>query len=136
MITTETLASTSFRIALMRNYIARAFIELMTKVNGEPVYVEDGERIPLTLDRVAVNIIYHIEAPWINEYGVDEGRDLAAETLQKMLAHGFMGESLRLSLKGVSEMREIYRDIIFGAPDGELPEAFELGLFPDGEGFL
>lgn len=136
MITTETLASTSFRIALMRNYIARAFIELMTKVNGEPVYVEDGERIPLTLDRVAVNIIYHIEAPWINEYGVDEGRDLAAEALQKMLAHGFMGESLRLSLEGVSEMREIYRDIIFGAPDGELPEAFELGLFPDGEGLL
>ncbi|MDU5552737.1 MAG: hypothetical protein E6051_23660 [Citrobacter freundii] len=33
------------------------------------------------------------------------------------------------------EMREVYRDIIFGAPDGELPEGFEF-VKPEGQEVL
>lgn len=36
---------------------------------------------------------------------------------------------------GVTEMREVYRDIIFGAPDGELPEGFEF-VKPEGQEVL
>lgn len=115
------LLTPEFRTALLRRYIAEAFINLMTRMHGEPVCVEDGERISLTTDKVATNILYHIEFPWIEEYGPEEGSILAAETLQQMLAPGFMAENLRLSVFGVTEMREMYRDIVFGAPDGELP---------------
>ena len=61
----------------------------------------------------------------MDEFGIDEGYRLATERLEKMLSPGFIGETLRLSVEGVTEMREIYRDIIFGAPDGELPPGFE-----------
>ncbi|MCS3600993.1 hypothetical protein M2371_000179 [Buttiauxella sp. BIGb0471] len=136
MINTKTLHSLPFRTALLRRYIAEAFLELMIKVNGEPVYVEDGERIPLTPDRVAINIIYHIESPLIDSFGIDEGSYFAAKALEKMLIPGFMGESIRLSITGVTEMREVYRDIIFGAPDGQLPEGMELMQAVGGEDLL
>ena len=65
--------STEFRAAFLRSCIADAYISLMLRINGEAVYIEDGERIELTPDRVAMNILYHIEAPRINEFGREEG---------------------------------------------------------------
>ncbi|MCV2428057.1 hypothetical protein N2P70_21805 [Escherichia coli] len=64
-----------------------------------------------------------------------QGCILAAEKLEKMLKPGFMSENIRLSVFGVTEMREVYRDIIFGAPDGELPEGFEF-VKPEGQEVL
>lgn len=133
MNTTDMLHTPEFRAALLRRYIAGAFIALMTRLHGEPVYVEDGECIALTPDRVAINILYHIEAPWIQEFGQEEGCRLACEILEKMLASGFMAECIRLSAFGVSELREMYRDIVFGAPDGELPDGFEFVSAENGE---
>ncbi|MFT4271549.1 MAG: hypothetical protein QM578_11105 [Pantoea sp.] len=136
MINDKTLCSTTFRMALLRRYIANAFISLMTRVNGEAAYIEDGESITLTSEKVMLNILFHIETPWIDEFGMEEGSRLAAEVLEQMLAPGFSGENLRLSIKGVTELREVYRDIIFGAPDGELPQGYTF-MSPDGgEGFL
>ena len=129
----ETIRSPAFRTALLRSCIADAFIALMTRVNGEPSYIEDGEYVHLTPEKVAFNILFHIEAPWMDEFGIEDGSKLAAEMLEGMLAPGFMGESARLSVDGVTEMREIYRDIIFGAPDGELPAGFEFMLCEKGE---
>ncbi|EKY3995828.1 hypothetical protein [Enterobacter roggenkampii] len=134
MISNVSLVSPAFRTALLRRYIAEAFISLMQRVNGEAAYIEEGERVALTPDKVAMNILYHLETPWMDEFGIDEGSRLAAEVLEKMLAPGFMGETLRLSVEGVTEMREIYRDIIFGAPDGELPAGYEFMPFGDREG--
>ncbi|KJM57662.1 hypothetical protein B5M10_08235 [Pluralibacter gergoviae] len=131
---TDTLLTPEFRTALLRRYIAGAFVSLMTRIHGEAVYVEDGERIELTPDRVAINILYHIEAPWIHEFGQEDGGRLACEVLEKMLAPGFMAECIRLSEFGVSELREVYRDIVFGAPDGELPDRFEFVTPQSGEG--
>lgn len=136
MINNKTLCSTAFRMALLRRYIADAFISLMTRVNGEAVYIEDGEIVRLTSEKVMLNILFHIETPWIDEFGIEEGSRLAAEVLEQMLAPGFAVENLRLSIKGVTELREVYRDIIFGAPDGELPQGYKF-MSPDcGEGFL
>ncbi|RSB59830.1 hypothetical protein EGT71_14135 [Atlantibacter subterranea] len=125
MINNDIVLSPAFRTALLRRYIADAFITMMTRINGEPVYTEDGERVLLTPEKVALNILFHIEAPWMDEFGMEDGSRLAAEALERMLTPGFMGEALRLSVAGVTEMREVYRDIIFGAPDGELPAGFE-----------
>lgn len=136
MLTNDILISPAYRTAMLRRYIAEAFITLMKQVNGAPVYIESGECVELTTDKVALNIIFHIEAPWIDEFGEDEGCRLATETLEQMLSPGFAGEVLRLSAKGVTELREVYRDIIFGAPDGELPQGYTF-MSPDGgEGFL
>ncbi|MDK1357605.1 hypothetical protein QMS85_15780, partial [Cronobacter sakazakii] len=68
--------------------------------------------------------------------GAEEGSWLAAEALERMLAPGFAGESLRLSLNGVTELREVYRDIIFGAPDGKLPPGYAFVSAEDGEAYL
>ncbi|TSJ58796.1 hypothetical protein FND52_05485 [Atlantibacter subterranea] len=125
MINNDIVLSPAFRAALLRRYIADAFITMMTRINGEPVYAEDGERVLLTPEKMALNILFHIEAPWMDEFGMEDGSRLAAEALERMLTLGFMGEALRLSVAGVTEMREVYRDIIFGAPDGELPAGFE-----------
>ena len=131
--TSETIMSPAFRTALLRRYVADAFISLMTRVNGRPVYVEDGETVILTAEKVALNILFHIEAPWMDEFGAEDGSRLAAEMLERMLVPGFMGEALRLSVEGVTEMREVYRDIIFGAPDGELPAGYGFVRCEEGE---
>lgn len=136
MLTNNVLLSPAYRTAMLRRYISEAFIALMKQINGAPVYVENGEYVELTADKVAINIIFHIEAPWIEEFGKDEGCRLANETLEQMISGGFAGEVIRLSTKGVIELREVYRDIIFGAPDGELPQGYTF-MSPDvGEGFL
>lgn len=88
----------ALRTAVLRYYIADAFISLMARVHNEPVYIEDGERIELTHEKVVSNIIYHIEMPWVNEFGADAGCILAAEKLEKMLKPGFMSENIRLSV--------------------------------------
>lgn len=100
---TDILHTPEFRTALLRRYIAGAFVSLMTRIHGEAVYVEDGGR-------------------------------LACKVLEKMLAPGFMMECIRLSAFGVSELREVYRDIVFGAPGGELPDGFEFVTPQGGEG--
>lgn len=128
--------SPEFRAAFLRSCIADAYIALMLRINGEPVYIEDGERIELTPDRVAMNILYHIEAPWINEFGLEEGHRLACDVLERMLAQGYMAENIRLSAFGVSELREVYRDIIFGAPNGEIPPGFSITTAGVGEVLL
>lgn len=80
------------------------------------------------------NIIYHIEMPWVNEFGADAGCILAAETGKKCLNGLYVRKYSPVSF-GVTEMREVYRDIIFGAPDGELPEGFEF-VKPEGQEVL
>ena len=57
MISNESLVSPAFRTALLRRYIAEAFISLMRRVNGEAAYIEEGERVVLTPDKVAMNIL-------------------------------------------------------------------------------
>ena len=104
----QNLKAHALRTAVLRYYIADAFISLMARVHNEPVYIEDGERIELTHEKVVSNIIYHIEMPWVNEFGADAGCILAAEKLEKMLKPGFMSENIRLSVFGVTEMREVY----------------------------
>ncbi|TDN60656.1 hypothetical protein [Scandinavium goeteborgense] len=126
MIANLRLQPLEFRAVFLRNCIADEYIALMKRINGEAVYIEDGERIELTPDRVAMNILYHIEAPCIHEFGQDDGCRLACEVLEKMLVPGYMAENIRLSAYRVSELREVYRDIVFGALDGELPEGFEI----------
>lgn len=128
--------SPEFRAAFLRSCIAEAYISLMVRINGEAVYIEDGERIELTPDRVAMNILYHIEAPWINEFGQEEGHRLACDVLERMLSPGYMAENIRLSAFGVSELREVYRDIVFGAPDGEVPPGFSIITVGVGEVLL
>ena len=128
--------SPEFRAAFLRSCIADAYISLMLRINGEAVYIEDGERIELTPDRVAMNILYHIEAPWINEFGQEEEHRLACDVLERMLAPGYMAENIRLSAFGVSELREVYRDIVFGAPDGEVPPGFSITTAGVGEVLL
>ncbi|MBL5883236.1 hypothetical protein [Lelliottia aquatilis] len=128
--------SPEFRAAFLRSFIADAYISLMIRVNGEAVYIEDGECIELTPDRVAMNILYHIEAPWINEFGHEEGHRLACEVLERMLSPGYMAENIHLSAFGVSELREVYRDIVFGAPDGEIPPGFSITTAGVGEVLL
>lgn len=114
-------ASPEFKAALLRHYIACAFIDLMTLKNGQAVFIEDGEEVMLTLDKVALNIIYHIETPFIDRFGVMDGAILAAADLIAMLMPGFMIAQVELSAYGHHRLCEVYRDIIFGAPDGELP---------------
>ncbi|EII7159821.1 hypothetical protein LHS00_004545, partial [Salmonella enterica subsp. enterica serovar Curacao] len=77
----QKLKAHALRTAVLRYYIADAFISLMARVHNEPVYIEDGERIELTHEKVVSNIIYHIEMPWVNEFGADAGCILAAEKL-------------------------------------------------------
>lgn len=94
----QNLKAHALRTAVLRYYIADAFISLMVRVHNEPVYIEDGERIELSHEKVVSNIIYHIEMPWVNEFGADAGCILAAEKLEKMLKPGFMSENIRLSV--------------------------------------
>ncbi|OKP27552.1 hypothetical protein [Serratia fonticola] len=114
-------ASPEFKIALLRHYISCAFIDLMVFKHGQAVFIEEGEEVVLTLDKVALNIIYHIEAPFIERFGVMDGGQLAAADLMAMLMPGFMAAQVQLSPYGYHRLCEVYRDIIFGAPDGELP---------------
>lgn len=41
----QNLKAHALRTAVLRYYIADAFISLMERVHNEPVYIEDGERI-------------------------------------------------------------------------------------------
>ncbi len=41
----QNLKAHALRTAVLRYYIADAFISLMARVHNEPVYIEDGERI-------------------------------------------------------------------------------------------
>lgn len=113
--------SPEFKIALLRHYIACAFIDMMVIKHGRAIFSEDGEEVVLTLDKVALNIIYHIEAPFIENFGVMKGGILAAADLMAMLMPGFMAAQVQLSPYGYQRLYAVYRDIIFGAPDGELP---------------
>ena len=88
----QNLKAHALRTAVLRYYIADAFISLMERVHNEPVYIEDGERIELTHEKVVSNIIYHIEMPWVNEFGADAGCILAANQAlcQKIFACQFL----------------------------------------------
>lgn len=127
--------STEFRAAFLRSCIADAYISLMLRINGEAVYIEDGERIVLTPERVAMNILYHIEAPRLTN-SARRGLRPACDVLERMLSPGYMAENIRLSAYGVSELREVYRDIVFGAPDGEVPTGFSITTAGVGEVLL
>ncbi|HCL5801566.1 TPA: hypothetical protein N2N77_005162 [Escherichia coli] len=54
----QNLKAHALRTAVLRYYIADAFISLMVRVHNEPVYIEDGERIELSHEKVVSNIIY------------------------------------------------------------------------------
>lgn len=47
----QNLKAHALRTAVLRYYIADAFISLMVRVHNEPVYIEDGERIELSHEK-------------------------------------------------------------------------------------
>lgn len=112
-----------FRIALMRNYIALAFIAEMECKNLSSVFIQDGITIELTPDRVSANIARYIERVNIQRRGVHSGQLLNAEQLNDMLEEDFMAEDKpQLSDYGLAVMEDIYRQISCGSVDGVLPE--------------
>ncbi|RJL53700.1 hypothetical protein [Pectobacterium carotovorum] len=113
--------SPAFKMALLRHYIASAFLEAMTTQYGQAIYVLNDSRIPLTADKVAINIISHIEAPYIDQFGCAMGQAMAAQALYEMLEPGFMREVVRLSAYGYRCLSAMYEDIASGATDGKLP---------------
>lgn len=113
--------SPAFKMALLRHYIASAFLEAMTIQHGQAIYVLNGRCIPLTADKVAINIISHIEAPYIDQFGCAMGQAMAAQALYEMLEPGFMREVVRLSAYGYRCLSAMYEDIASGATDGKLP---------------
>lgn len=113
--------SPAFKMALLRHYIASAFLEAMTIQHGQAIYVLNGRCIPLTADKVAINIISHIEAPYIDQFGCAMGQAMAAQVLYEMLEPGFMREVVRLSAYGYRCLLAMYEDIASGATDGKLP---------------
>ncbi len=121
MLTNTQLISAEFRVALLRHYISQAFISMMAKKHGREVFIAEGEIIPLSLNNVAVNIIYHIEFPYVQAHGVVEGSRLAAQTLNNMLVPNYMSESMQLSSYGAERLCGVYLDIIYGAPDSQFP---------------
>lgn len=121
MLTNTQLISAEFRAALLRHYISQAFISMMAEKYGRAVFIAEGEIIPLSLDCVAVNIIYHIEFPYVQTHGAAEGSRLAAQTLNNMLTPNYMSEAMQLSPYGVERLCGVYLDIIYGAPDSQLP---------------
>lgn len=136
MLNKTRLTSVEFRAALLRHYISQAFISLMVSKHGNPVFIADGEIIPLSLDKVAANIIYHIEHPFIQKLGATEGGRLAAQELNKMLKPGFMSEAMQLSYYGTMRLSRVYQDIMYGAPDGEFPAGSCIKDEQDGEATL
>lgn len=121
MLTNTQLISAEFRVALLRHYISQAFISLMAEKHGREVFIAEGEIIPLSLNNVAVNIIYHIEFPYVQSHGAAEGGRLAAQALNNMLAPNYMSEAMQLSPYGIERLYGVYLDIIYGAPDSQLP---------------
>lgn len=112
-----------FRIALMRNYIALAFIAEMECRNLTPDFILDGVTIALTPDRVSANITSYIERVNIQRRGVHFGQLLNAEQLKNMLEKDFMAEDEpQLSAYGQAVMLNIYSQIARGSVDGALPE--------------
>lgn len=111
-----------FRIALMRHYIAMAFIAEMEFKNEMPEYIFNNLTIPLTHDRVSANIASYIERDNIQRYGIHMGQVLNAEQLNSMLESGFMAEyEPQLSEYGQTVMSDIYKTIAHGGQDGILP---------------
>ncbi|MCQ7723919.1 hypothetical protein NP177_29265 [Salmonella enterica] len=53
----QNLKAHALRTAVLRYYIADAFISLMARVHNEPVYIEDGERIELTHEAILFTIL-------------------------------------------------------------------------------
>jgi len=93
-----------FKIALLRHYIAQAFIDAMCENNNRPVYLHHGTEIPLTSDRVSANIAYYIERENILDYGISHGQAINAERLYSMLrSHGKNPDGGHGSMKIVSE---------------------------------
>lgn len=62
--------------------IVDVYIFLMLWINGEVVYIEDGECIELIFECVVMNIFYYIEVFWINEFGQEEGYCLVCDVLE------------------------------------------------------
>ncbi|EAM7265634.1 hypothetical protein E3V56_06480 [Salmonella enterica] len=111
-----------FRIALMRNYIALAFIAETECKNSSPDFIQDGVTIELTPDKVSANIASYIERENIQRCGVHLGQLLNAEQLKNMLEKDFMAEDEpQLSDYGQAVMIDIYRHIASGGVDGVLP---------------
>jgi len=136
MLNKTRLTSAEFRAALLRHYISQAFISLMVSKHSDAVFISDGESIPLSLDKVAANIIYHIEHPFIQKLGAIEGGRLAAQELNMMLKPGFMSEAMQLSCYGTMRLCRVYQDILYGAPDGEFPAGSCIMDEQDGEATL
>ena len=136
MLNKTRLTSAEFRAALLRHYISQAFISLMVSRHSDAVFISDGESIPLSLDKVSANIIYHIEHPFIQKLGAIEGGRLAAQELNKMLKPGFMSEAMQLSCYGTMSLSRVYQDIIYGAPDGKFPAGSCIVNEQDGEATL
>jgi hypothetical protein len=111
-----------FKIALLRHYIAQAFIDAMCENNNRPVYLHHGTEIPLTSDRVSANIAYYIERENILDYGISHGQAINAERLYSMLDNCPMTVPLpQLSAYGQIAMDYIYRRIALGGVNGVLP---------------
>lgn len=116
-----------FRIALMRHYIAQAFIDDMNKDNIIDQFYFNSMGIPLTPDRVSANIAYYIERENIITRGVTEGQRLNTLLFYRMLEPGFMTTPApELSPYGYQVMTSIYERIADSGLDGTLPPEAEV----------
>ncbi|WP_392586909.1 hypothetical protein [Serratia ureilytica] len=123
----ELINMMEFRIALMRNYIALAFITEIESKNNTPNYILNDICIELTPDRVSANIASYIERVNIQRHGVHLGQLLNAEQLKDMLEKDFMAEyEPQLSEYGQTVMSDIYEQIARGSEDGVLPEEADI----------
>ncbi|RDL13350.1 hypothetical protein [Serratia fonticola] len=111
-----------FKIALLRHYVAQAFMDAMYLAHQQPVYCCSGNTIALTPDRVSANIAYYIERANILDYGIEQGQAINAERLYSMLDNCPMTVPLpQLSAYGHIAMDHIYGRIARGGADGILP---------------
>jgi hypothetical protein len=96
----------------------------MTRVNGRPVYVEDGETVILTAEKVALNILFHIEAPGWTNSGQKMAADLRLKCLKECWCLALWVKHYACPWKVSPKCGSVPRHY-FWCPDGELPAGYE-----------
>lgn len=114
--------TTEFKIALLRQYVAQAFIDEMLEDHDLPIFILNGHKVSLSTDRISANIAYYVERENILNHGVEDGQRMNAELLNSMLSNCYMVEvTPKLSPYGYLVLSSIYERIIRGETDGILP---------------
>ncbi|MCW6542991.1 hypothetical protein [Yersinia ruckeri] len=123
--------TTEFKIALLRQYVAQAFINEMMEEHDLPIFILNEHKISLSTDRISANIAYYVERENILNHGVEEGQKMNAELLNSMLSNGYMVEPHpMLSPYGYLILAGIYERIMKGGMDGVLPTEANIKIMP------